>query len=71
MKDLHPGLRQSGNVMEGYFLYTLLWSLGLMKRLCLPTAAALAVTKTCLYHQTSQQLALEKTTENIKSNHFI
>lgn len=71
MKDLHPGLRQSGNVVEGYFFYTLLWSLCLMKRLCLPTAAASAITKTCLHHQTSQQLALEKTTENIKSNHFI
>lgn len=71
MKDLHPGLRQSGNVVESYFLSSLLWSLCPMKRLCRLTAAAAAVTRTHLHHQTSQQLELEKTTENIKSNPFI
>lgn len=41
-----------------------------MKRLCLWTAVASAITENRSYHQTSELLELKKTSENINSNPF-
>lgn len=46
MKDVHPGLKQSGNVVESDVFSSLPWSLCPVKRLRPPTAPASAVTET-------------------------